>query len=62
LVERANATMIAAACVVGMTVLFSVYRPAGWQVAAGWLFWIALAIAVIVGIRTALGTLASRRR
>ena len=62
LVERANATMIAAACVVGMTVLFSVYRPAGWQAAAGWLFWIAFAIAVIVGIRTALGTLASRRR
>lgn len=62
LVERANATMIAAACVVGMTVLFSVYRPAGWQVAAGWLFWIAFAIAAVVGIRTALGTFASRRR
>ena len=62
LVERANATMIAAACVVGMTVLFSVYRPAGWQAAAGWLFWIAFAIALIVGIRTALGTFASRRR
>lgn len=62
LVERANATMIAAACVVGMTVLFSVYRPPGWQVAAGWLFWAAFAIAVIVGIRTALGTFASRRR
>jgi ubiquinone biosynthesis protein len=62
MVERANLTIIAAACVVGMTVLFSVYKPAGWQIAAGWIFWIALGIAVIVGIRTALATFASRKR
>lgn len=66
MVERANATMIAAACVVGITVLFAVYRPAGWQVAAGWVFWIALAIAIAVGARTALAAMHhkhySRRR
>jgi ubiquinone biosynthesis protein len=61
MVERANATIIAAACFVGMTVLFAVYRPSGSQTAAGWLFWIALAIAVIVGVRTAWGFFSSRR-
>ena len=61
MVERANATMIAAACVVGMTVLFAVYHPAGWQNAAAWLFWIACAIAAIVALRTAFGVIASRK-
>ncbi|MBV8373246.1 MAG: AarF/ABC1/UbiB kinase family protein, partial [Candidatus Eremiobacteraeota bacterium] len=61
MVERANATMIAAACVVGMAVLFAVYRPFGGPVAAAWLFWIAFAIAVVVIVRTILGTIRSKR-
>ncbi|MBV8363722.1 MAG: AarF/ABC1/UbiB kinase family protein, partial [Candidatus Eremiobacteraeota bacterium] len=38
-VERANATMLAAACIVGITVLFVVYRPTGWHEVVPWIFW-----------------------
>ncbi|HEU5481177.1 MAG TPA: AarF/UbiB family protein, partial [Candidatus Tumulicola sp.] len=61
MVEHANATMIAAACVVGVTVLFAVYRPPWWQTAAAWAFWIALLIALVVTVRTGLRVFFHRR-
>lgn len=61
MVEHANATMIAAACVIGITVLFAVYRPPWWQAAVAWAFWIALSIAVAVTVRTGLRVLFHRR-
>jgi uncharacterized membrane protein len=62
IVERANATMIAAACIVGMTILLAVYRPAAWRQAIGWVLWIAVVIAVFVVARTAWANLRTRRR
>jgi ubiquinone biosynthesis protein len=62
MVERANASVIAAACIVGMTVLLAVYHPAAWRAAIAWTFWIALVIAAIVVFRTALATVRSRTR
>ena len=61
MVERANASMLASAFIVGMAVLFSVYHPAGWS-AIAWIFWLVFAIAAIVVARTALGTIRSRRQ
>lgn len=61
MVEHANATMIAAACVVGITVLFAIYRPPWWQSAAAWAFWIALVIALVVTVRIGWRVLLHRR-
>ncbi len=60
-VERANATMLAAACIVGITVLFVVYRPTGWHQVIPWIFWIAAAIAVVAILRTAWANLRKRK-
>jgi ubiquinone biosynthesis protein len=61
MVERANAAMIAAACIVGITILLAVYHPQGWRAAIAWLFWIAIAIAAAIVFRTALATLRNRK-
>ena len=60
-VERANATMIAAACIVGITVLFVVYHPSGWRAVIPWIFWIALIIAGLAVFRTAWANLKRRK-
>ena len=60
-VERANATMLAAACIVGVTVLFVVYRPSGWHAVIPWIFWIALALAGLMVLRTAWANLKKRK-
>ncbi|MBV9277426.1 MAG: hypothetical protein JOZ97_04235 [Candidatus Eremiobacteraeota bacterium] len=60
-VERANATMLAAACIVGITVLFVVYRPTGWHQVIPWILWIAVAIVVVVVLRTAWANLKRRK-
>jgi len=52
MVERANASMIAAACIVAITVLFVVYRPSGLQTLASWVLWITGIIAVVWVART----------
>ncbi len=52
LVERSNATMLAAASIVGLAIVMIFYRPQGWQ---GWIemvFWIAVAAAVTGSVRT----------
>jgi hypothetical protein len=60
MVERANAAMIAAACIVGITILLAVYHPQGWQAAIAWTFWVAIIIAATIVFRTALATLRNR--
>ncbi len=61
MVERANAAMIAAACIIGITILLAVYHPQGWQAAAAWTFWVAIVIAAVIVVRTALATLRNRK-
>ena len=58
--ERANATMLASACIVGITILLAFYHPRGWQGVVGWIFWIAVVVAVLWVFRTAWATF--RRR
>jgi ubiquinone biosynthesis protein len=53
-VERANATMLAAACIVALAIVMLFYHPQGWQRWIGVIFWIAVAAAVIHAVRTLL--------
>lgn len=57
MVERANASMIAAACIVAITVLFVVYRPSGWHTFASIFLWVAAIIAILWVIRTVWATM-----
>ena len=54
LVARSNATLLAAACIVGLAVVMQFYHPRGWQAWIGAVFWIAVAFAIIDYIRTLL--------
>jgi hypothetical protein len=54
LVARSNATILAAACIVGLAVVMLFYRPHGWQGWIGWVFWIAVGAALIDYVRTLL--------
>jgi ubiquinone biosynthesis protein len=55
MVERANATMLAAACIVGLAIVLQIYHPQGWQQWIGVVVWIALIAAVAATVRTLLG-------
>ncbi len=55
IVERANATILAAACIVGLAILLQLYHPHGWQQWIGVLVWIALVAAIAAVVRTLLG-------
>ena len=55
--ERVNATMIAASCIVGLTILLAFYHPNGWQMVVGWVLWISVVVAVLWVFRTAVATL-----
>lgn len=59
--ERINATMIAASCIVGLTILLAFYHPEGWQMAVGWILWISVVVAVLWVFRTAVATLRKGR-
>jgi ubiquinone biosynthesis protein len=52
IVERANATILAAACIVALAVVMLFYHPQGWQVWIGLVFWIAFTAAVVESLRT----------
>ena len=54
LVARSNATVLAAACIVGLAIVMQSYHPQGWQRWIGVVFWIAVAIAIIDYVRTLL--------
>ncbi len=53
-VERANATMLAAACIVALAIMMTFYHPQGWQQWIGVVFWIVVAAAIIHALRTLL--------
>jgi ubiquinone biosynthesis protein len=55
MVERANATMLAAACIVGLAIVLQLYHPQGWQQWIGVVVWIALIAAIAAAVRTLLG-------
>jgi ubiquinone biosynthesis protein len=61
MVERANATMLAAACIVGLAIVLQIYHPQGWQQWIGVVVWIALIAAIAAAVRTLIG-LTKRRR
>lgn len=61
-VERANATMLASACIVGLAILMLVYHPEGWQRWIGAIFWVGVAVAFLIVLRTAWGTLRRKGR
>jgi predicted unusual protein kinase regulating ubiquinone biosynthesis (AarF/ABC1/UbiB family) len=54
MVARSNATLLAAACIVGIAVVMQFYHPKGWQAWIGAVFWIAVAFAIIDYVRTLL--------
>jgi ubiquinone biosynthesis protein len=54
LVARSNATILAAACIIGLAIVMLFYRPHGWEVWIGGAFWLAVAAALIDYVRTLL--------
>jgi ubiquinone biosynthesis protein len=55
MVERANVTMLAAACIVGLAIVLQIYHPQEWRQWIGVAVWIALLAAVAAVVRTLLG-------
>lgn len=55
MVERVNATLLAAACIIALAVVLQFYRPHGWQQWLGVAFWIAVVAIVTDALRTLLG-------
>lgn len=51
-IERANATMLAAACIVAIAIVMNFYHPQGFQQWIGVVFWIAVAAALVHVVRT----------
>jgi ubiquinone biosynthesis protein len=54
IVERANATMLASACIVAIAIVMLFYHPQGWTQWIPIIFWIAVSAAVIHVVRTLL--------
>jgi ubiquinone biosynthesis protein len=52
LITRVNATMLAAACIVGLALVLLFYHPQGSQRWIGMVFWIAIAVAITAFSRT----------
>ena len=53
--ERANATILAAACIIALAVVLQFYHPQGWQQWLGIAFWIAIVAVVTDAVRTLMG-------
>jgi hypothetical protein len=51
LFARINATILVAACVVGLEIVTLVYRPHGWHTWIGVVFWIIVAAATVGAAR-----------
>jgi ubiquinone biosynthesis protein len=55
MVERANATILAAACIVGLAIVLVIYHPDGWRQWIAIAVWVALVAAIAATVRTLLG-------
>ncbi len=55
MVERANVTMLAAACIVGLAIVLQIYHPQEWRQWIAVAVWIALVAAIAAVVRTLLG-------
>ncbi|MBV9529899.1 MAG: hypothetical protein JO283_02185 [Bradyrhizobium sp.] len=55
MVERANVTMLAAACIVALAIVLHIYHPQEWRQWIVIFVWIALVAAVAAVVRTLLG-------
>lgn len=53
-VERANATILAAACIVAIAIVMLYYHPTAWERWIGIIFWIAVFAAIVHVVRTLL--------
>ena len=51
-VARSNATILAAACIVGLAIVMLFYRPQGWQGWIGVVFWLVVGVTIIDVVRT----------
>jgi ubiquinone biosynthesis protein len=60
MVERANATILAAACIVGLAIVLQIYHPEGWRQWIGVAVWIALIAAIAAAVRTLLALMRKR--
>jgi hypothetical protein len=56
-IERANLTMLASACIVGLAIVMVFFKPQGVGRWIGIAFWIGVALAFFVALRTAFATL-----
>ena len=61
-VERANATMLASACIVGLAIVMLFYHPQGWERWIGVVFWIGVTVAFLMVLRTVWGTLRQKKQ
>ncbi len=52
MVERSNASILAAACIIGLAIVMLFYRPHGWEAWIGLVFWVAIGTVVIRAVRT----------
>jgi ubiquinone biosynthesis protein len=60
-VERANLTMLASACIVGLAIVMVFYKPQGVERWIGVIFWLGVAVAFFIALRTAFATLRKKR-
>jgi ubiquinone biosynthesis protein len=56
-VERANLTMLAAACIVGLAIVMVFFHPQGVGRWVGVAFWVGVAVAFLITVRTAFATM-----
>ncbi len=61
-IERANLTMLAAACIVGLAIVLVFFKPQGVERWIGVVFWIGVAIAFFIALRTVFATLRRKDR
>lgn len=61
-VERANATMLASAIIVGLAILLVFYHPQGVGRWIGVVFWVGVALTFLIALRTAFAAFRNKRR
>jgi ubiquinone biosynthesis protein len=60
-IERANLTMLASACIVGLAIVMVFYKPQGVERWIGVAFWVGVTIAFFIALRTVFATLRRKK-